>query len=543
MIQDFRELPDGSEIDCDVCIVGAGAAGITIARSLADRGFSVVLVEGGGEYADLDSQELYEGESVGLDYVPLTATRLRFLGGSTNHWTGTCVIYDPIDFAERPWIADSGWPVDYADYAAYLPAASRLLELTEPDDPEAYWETFGVDLPAIDRDKLFLTTSQRTQPVRFGERFRPELEASPNLRLLLNANLFEIVAEPTARHVESVTLKSFAGTTGTVRARHFVLACGGIENPRLLLASRSVEPHGLGNRHDVVGRYFADHPAMPIGEVLIEDQGALLDPLGDRFVTVDGVDARWYPLLKLSPALQERFELPNSLVYIYKEPATGSGLESAIAFAKAVRQGDWPDDAGQLVGRSLGELDDIAAAAWRRFVLGRQTIRTYAYLGMVIQIDPVPNRDSRITLGAELDPLGMPRLELDLRISEQESRGIKIMGEVIGAELARLGLGRLRLYDWLEKIGDGLWSDAYAGSETAERFRTFELWGHHHHGTTRMASDPRKGVVDGNCKVHGIDNLFVAGSSTFPVPGSGNPTISIVAFALRLADHLQTRLA
>jgi choline dehydrogenase-like flavoprotein len=282
MIRDLDQRDASGDIEADLCIIGAGAAGITLAMALRNSGLDIVVLEAGGLEIEAESQEIYEGDIVGLDYYPIDSTRLRYFGGSTNHWSGRCMKLDPIDFRKRPWIPHSGWPIDRDELLPYYEAAKAVVGLDQWLEQREFWEQFDVAPPGLDPSKLALNTDQK-QPTRFGEVYRQDLETAEHVTVWLHANLIDIGASENAGHVSEVTVNSFKGKEAKVKARAFVLACGAMENARLLLANRRVEPHGFGNRHDLVGRYFSDHAHMPIGDIVTADPVPLMDALRRQF--------------------------------------------------------------------------------------------------------------------------------------------------------------------------------------------------------------------------------------------------------------------
>lgn len=445
---------------------------------------------------------------------------------------------DPIDFKKRPWIPHSGWPINREELLPYYESAKAVIELDQWFEHKAFWEHFDVDPPGFDPSILALNTDQKN-PTRFGEVYRDDLEAAERVTVWLHANLLEIGANEDASHVHEVTVKSFKGKETKVKAKAFVLACGAMENARLLLANRGVEPHGFGNRHDVVGRYFSDHAHMLIGDIVTADPVPLMDALRRQFQS----GSEFVPRLALPDARQEEFGVTNSACWLVSELEDSEGLDAAADLIERVRgiEGAPPFTSSAL--RVMANLDEVAVAAWQRFIQGRKTVQNVTYVGLFGCTDPVPNPDSRVLLDEEaVDVFGMPRAVLDWRLTELDHVSMRKLAEVIGSELARTGLGRLKLHGWfLEEPADD-WMTRFHESPEAKRFSYLDWISNHNIGTTRMADDPRQGVVDANCKLHHVDNFWIAGSSVFPTSGSAQPTFSIVALALRLADHLKQEL-
>jgi choline dehydrogenase-like flavoprotein len=521
VIEDFREHGATPELEADVCILGAGAAGISIARELAGAPARVIVLESGGREFEPEVQALYAGRNVGLPYFDLATTRLRYLGGTTNHWSGRCAPLDPIDFRARSWMPLSGWPLAAGELDPYYARACAVIGLGEPIFDDRLFRRLGLDPIPFDPTKQVVRW-WRFHAQRFGPKFEPELAAAKNVRLLLHATALSIDANPEATRIERVRFGSLDGKRGAVRARHYVLACGGLENPRLLLASNGVEAKGLGNRHDLVGRHFMEHPHADTCVATLEDPAPFLRALRRQ----DDGDNEFTPSLCPGEALQEREQIGNGSLAVYFESAEDSGLVAAQAIGASVQKGELPDELGTKLLAIAGDLDDAAVAAWEHFVHGRPFVLTPGKVYFGMRGEQEPNPASRVSLIEEKDAFGMPRIALDWRMTPLDKRSALVHTRALGEELGRLGLGRLQIDEWL-RDGTADWPlDQLAG-------------GHHHMGTTRMAADPARGVVDASCRVHGLANLYVAGSSVFATSGWANPTLTIVALALRLADHLR----
>ena len=336
MLLDARRIERGAVVEADLCIVGAGAAGIALARELAGTPLSVCLLESGGFQPDAATQSLYEGPSRGTlleeggDY--LSRSRLRFFGGSTNHWQGWCRPLDPLDFEARPWVEHSGWPLDRGALEPYYARAAELVQIPHVGDAEApvLAGPGALLLPGSEWVATRLFTF--SPPTAFGRVYRDALARAPNVTLLTHANVREIRLDAGGSRVESVRVACLEDNAFDVRARYTALAAGGIENARLLLASNRQRPAGIGNGHDRVGRYFADHPVLDVGHVVLTDAAPPTGfyrfhvPADPRFAThVLGV-------LSLSErALRER-HLLNLRVYLRPE-RTGPRLAAEVGEA------------------------------------------------------------------------------------------------------------------------------------------------------------------------------------------------------------------
>jgi choline dehydrogenase-like flavoprotein len=519
MIRDFSATPEPREIDTDICIIGAGAAGITLAAELAGHRAKVLLVESGGFEFDATTQGLYFGETVGTPYWPLGACRLRFFGGTTNHWTGRCVPLTEWDFAPRSWEKYSGWPITRAELDPHYRRARAYCELDGEDwfDLSRYTPDQLQPL-AADPERIETRMAQWSPPTRFGERHREAITQAANIDLLLYANVTAIETVESAGHVTGVSIAGLSGARGVVRARFVIVACGGIENARILLLSDGVQKSGLGNGRDLVGRFFMEHAH------LMSAYGTLTGGL-DAVRSYAGLnigDASLGAALAVTPAAKARHEINDYIGTFEFNFDETAGYPSMTRLLKGES-----DDHLEDLWHVVSDLDDAAVSAWER-LRGRTPERDLASpsFGLFTISEQHPNPDSRVTLIDQRDDLGQRMVQLDWRLTETDKRTVRIGGELVGRELGRLGLGRLKVANWLY-VSEGPWDEG--------------LWGGNHHmGTTRMSDDPSRGVVDRNCRVHDIDNLFVAGSSVFATGGAGNPTFSIVALAIRLADHLKS---
>jgi len=536
MIDDLRQLPGGTTIHADVCLIGAGAAGITIARELAAGPLQVCLIEGGGLEYEPESQALYAGENAGVA-VDFEVGRLRFLGGSTNHWGGRCAPLDALDFQRREWIPHSGWPISRADLEPYYVRAREVAGFAAPwlDDARTLAERLKLSLPEVNADWLrpflwhYAPVMQDGGVWNWGLAYRQELRDSPNIRTLLHANFTGFASNAERDLVRGVTVKSLNGVTATVTARNYVLCCGGIENARLLLLGAEQNGGGFGNRHDRVGRYFMQHSRGPSGLIM---SPRLLSRTQDQFNILRGSDGVSVEVgLALAPQEQERQGLLNCSAVLQYLGDPDSGVTAAQDIWRSLKAGHWAPDMGEKVAHVAGDLGAFAHSLAHRISSGRSLALEGAAglpsrsATILLDIEQAPDPDSRILLGAERDALGLRRVKADWRIGDLERRTAAAFTRLIGAEFARLDIGRCRLEPWTEDERVPL-SDAL--KET-----------YHYIGTTRMAEDPREGVADRNCAVHGMRNLFVAGSSVFTTAGQANPTLTIVALALRLADHLK----
>jgi choline dehydrogenase-like flavoprotein len=531
MFIDTRELGQNATIEAEVCIVGAGAAGITLALELERRGVAATVLESGGLEPDDASKDLYVGRNSGLPYTFGEGSRSRFLGGSSNCWGGWCRRLDAWDFERRAWVPDSGWPIQRADLEPFYDEAHRLLKLGPLDFDPAFWER------AIGRDdvrryplasaRIADTISQFSPPVRFGIDYRDDLARSTRIKVYLYANVVDIEARADADAVARLQVRTLSGASATVRARCYVLACGGIENARLLLASNRARPAGLGNAHDLVGRYFMDHPRLMFGSVELAEGWRRNKLYDSKFHYLNtAVSAHGTCIASqfaLSPAVQREERLLNSRVW-FQSMFPGEGTEAVQALIRCKMRLTKKDESGH---RLVRDLVAIAANPWdaARFAAARvfqpRSLITDVKLQAIVE--PAPDRESRVTLAPDRDALGMPRVDVHWRLGEMVTRTFNRTIEIFAEELERAGIARVRRD---APLVAGRWPGTLEGT-----------W--HHMGTTRMHDSPREGVVDRHCRVHGFANFFVAGSSVFPTVGANFPTYTLVALACRLAARLE----
>jgi len=490
---DARTVSSGTVIEADLAIIGGGPAGISMAMALAGTSLRVVLLESGGMNFDAKTQALYEGSNAGAPYLTLEASRLRFLGGSSNHWGGWCRPLDALDFEERGWLPHSGWPISKKDVDRYFVKAHSLCEagMLLYDRAADYTQEMG---PLLQLGRGGVTTRffqfskmrDSVLPTHFGERYAADLKKLPHLSVYLQANVMRLGLDSGGRKISEIDVTTLTGKKFKVKPKAAVLATGAIECARLMLVSNDIHPAGVGNSHDLVGRFFADHPTPRDTATLIVFDGKLA-PFYGAPQTVNGAIVR----AGLFPS--EAFRRSNAVM------ASSITVENKLdldALGKA---------AVTETARALG-VDASDAAAFS--------------LGCGMEITPDPDR--RFTLDDARDALGMPKIKLHMKIADADFDRFRQTLKELGRQLLESRTGMLKLNprtraEWLDVLD----------------------WGNHHMGTTRMSTDPRKGVVDVNLKVHDVANLYVAGSSVFPTYGAANPTVNLLALALRLADHLK----
>jgi choline dehydrogenase-like flavoprotein len=519
MIIDARTLPPGTVADAEVCIIGAGAAGITLAREFRQAPFRVVLLESGGMHFDGETQALYDGQSIGRPFPGLMSERLRFFGGTTNHWGGWCLPLDAIDFAPRADLPGHiGWPFDRSHLDPWYRRAQEVCRLGPDDYRPADWGIAPAEIPPPFAGPDFVCKLLQVSAVRFGPVYAAELRQAPRVAVYLHANVVDLDGGDSDPQIRRLAVKTLAGTEFAVRARLCILATGGIENARLLLASGRPDGTGLGNAHDLVGRFFMTHLVYGGGIIVPADpRRDFAFHTAGEFAGFGGKHS-FVPFIGLSPASMQRRKLPNIwLHWAYQFASIGRSVEAL----KRLIDGEGPGGSALSdLSAVVGHLEGVADYAVRKALFG-QGIPIDA-LHLQCASEQLPNPKSRIMLGAPRDRLGMRETVVDWRPTEVDKAHAVATVALLGREIGRAGFGRLRS----PLVEHNAWPEDFYANE-------------HHMGTTRMHDDPTQGVVDRDCRVHGTANLYVAGSSVFPTGGANNPTLTIVALALRLADHVK----
>jgi len=507
---DTSELENGSSIEGDICIIGAGAAGISMALEWIDSRHKVILLEAGGMSWEAKSQEQYRGDNVGQPYFPLNAARLRQFGGTTGYWAGFCAPLDPIDFQDRDWVPNSTWPIALDDLHPFYARANKVLELGPYEYGAEYWEAQDPDVRRLPLGEKFWTKMwQFSPPTRFGLVYKDAIVNAPNVHLYTHATVCDIQANENVSAIDGLLIRTLEGAEHRVRAKHYIMACGAIQNARMLLASNKQTTNGIGNDHDLVGRHFMEHFEVPGANVIFAKQQSLKMYTAPPRITGALTSARGE--LALSAEVEKTNRILHGTASIEPGRWGGSIRSTFQRFTpEQLEKGRIREEQGET---PADRSPPPPADPTRQFRLKTRQEQS-------------PNPDSRIMLSDELDELGVPRTKLDWQLMELDKRSIRRFYELLGQELGRTGLGRVQIADWLMDGDDNVWPSFLSG-------------GWHHMGTAKMHDDPRQGVVDANCKVHGIDNLYVAGSATFASAGAPNPTLTLVALTLRLSDHIR----
>lgn len=516
---DANNITKSTTLEFDLCIVGGGAAGITIAKQLANSSIKIALLESGDHDFDPETQSLYEFTNSGhpLRSQQGYVSRNRYLGGSTNTWMGQCAPLDNIDFEQREWVKDSGWPITKSDIEPYYAQACETLKLPSYEYFGSNdWHKFLVgknkdffENDVLDASKFLLAK----RPTNMKQAYLENLQDSSNIQIVTNANVFNIDAPGNEEAVKHLDIKTLSGNEFRVKAKNYVLACGGLENARILLSSNKHNPAGFANHHGVLGKYYMEHPKIMLGK-LKPNSKMMRSPI---FMWKKKIDKKGYirTYLKLTPEIQKKERMLNHSLEITYPHSVQDSLAYSEGFLRNLK----------LSKSSIHDLIKLSPHVFRLLENLEKLMLNlpvkFDHMLLRNHMEQAPNKSSHVSLGQEKDRLGMQKLNLHLVISEQEKQDVIRLHSLINSHLTDTGHGTI------ESDFPPLNSDWPGMTDSS-----------HHIGTTRMSDDSKTGYVDKDCKVHGVSNLYVIGSSVFPTGGHVNPTLTIVALATRLAEKL-----
>jgi choline dehydrogenase-like flavoprotein len=535
-----QEIPSG---DSPVLVVGAGPAGIVQALELRLHGIEVTMLAGGADGFNADFQALADAEIAdGRRHAPMQIAVRRALGGTSLLWGGRCVPFDDIDFADRAHVPLGGWPLRHDEIRPWYDIGMRYLNAGAPK--------FSAPLPSVEAmAECRIDRLERWSERRNLRRLHADaLGRDEGLKIVLGAVAVGIDIDPVSGKAEGVRVCLPSGERVTMRARAIVLACGGLETTRLMLAARMSQPRLFGGPQGMLGRTYMGHFEGRIADIVLSPR--MPDDAFDFFVDASGRYAR--RRLTIADAAQQRHGLLNmcawpdnpllsdpahrsailSLAYLsLATPGLGHLLEPEAIRRKYLEHG---------VNRVAGHLGNIVAGLpeavretarflYRRYgttprlpgFFIRSKARRYT---LFYHAEQAPNPASTVSLVGACDALGLPRLKIDLRYSGLDAASVVAGHRIIDRNLREAGLGRLEYHVPEEERAARVWEQMTDG--------------YHQIGTIRMAADAARGVVDADCRVHGTANLFVASSAVFPTSGQANPTLLIAALSSRLAAHI-----
>lgn len=534
MLIDARQVIEGSEFRCDVCVIGSGPAGIAIADRLRNSRLSVILAEAGGVNYSPTSQRLYRGQIVGHPYYRIDGCRWRMFGGSSNRWGGWCRPLDPVDYTRRDWLPLSGWPIGAEDVAPYEDDAARLCELANARFDLTSWCHRMAPPLVLDDTNFENVVFQHSPETNFAESYGPRLISASNVTTMLHANVTQLRLDPTSGRLCQLEVRTLTERTFVIRPRVAVLAAGGIENPRLLLASRSDRAAGVGNEFDMVGRCFMEHLHMPTGHFF----PSRTDMNTKFYRKAVMPDARVRGVIIPTASAQERHRLLATSI-AFEGPSFSLGtaflgwppavMAGPVRLYEGLRKKGYTRASRECKWFATGLFAvPSQVRSWQRSRRAASNAARSAAPGSVYSLyfraEQAPDPSNRVLLDSnEHDAVGVPRSRLEWSIKPADSASAEGWLELLKGDLRARGVGDVIT------LAEG-WQDKVIG-------------GPHHMGTTRMSADPRHGVVDADCRVHSVENLYLAGSSVFATSGYANPTFTLVCLALRLADTLRKQLS
>jgi len=531
----------------DVVIVGGGAAGLTLAHALKGKGLKILLLEAGGEKRKNSIQDFYRGE-FNDPHPRIDRYRERAIGGTSRIWGGRLIPFDPIDFERRPWVPHSGWPISYDSLKPYYERATREADggVGAYDVLSALPNSQKEFVPGVDSDLVATTLERFSKPTNFWKRYGESLREADDVRVVLAAPVTGVRLVDGGSAVHSLTVSSADGKNFCVKGRYYVLCLGGLETARLLLASHDQRSEGIGNSSGELGRYYMSHLSATAGTISFNRQEA--EVAHDYERDAEGIYVR--RRLWLNENAQRRFHLLNTTFRTelpdLSNPDHGNPVLSAMFLVKSILLYEYTRRfserkvslavRGKHVKNILGHPLQLTRFGinWLR----NRTLADRKLPSVVIASPPenrhvwefhaeqAPNPESRVSLTSERDANGMQRLKVNWRPTPLDFESLRQNYRILSNELVRTGVGKLE-YD-----PDSLEPRAYR----------YGIVGGHHIGTTRMSEDPRHGVVDSDCRLHDVPNLYIASSSVFPTSGQANPTLTLLALTLRLADRLLLNL-
>ena len=555
MIVDARPDSAPRALETEIAIIGSGAAGLTLALELDRMGVACVVLEAGGDGFDKTAQAFYRAASISPDnHGPVHMYRRREFGGTTSIWGGRCIPFDPIDFEDRPWIPHARWPITHEAVAAHY---GRALDICKAG-PEAFLAKDGLPgaqgpmVEGVTSEDVILDRIERfSEPTHFGRAYRSQIEASQTVTVLVNAIVTEILAEPSGAAVTGVLAKTTTGAEVRVKARTVVVAAGALETARILLASRSAKACGLGNEKDLVGRFYQSHLEGEVGEIQFKRPAAEVRLDYER--SPQGVYCRRY--IWLSPEAQRREKLAGLLMRpshaSIADPAHKDPVLSAMYVVKDLLVPEYgrrmTSTERSVAGRLGASRGELFARHLTNVVLGSPRLMGFAvnwvskrnlakrklpsvvlrdgrnrYV-LDVNAEQTPNPDSRVYLSDEADALGVPRLHIDWRTTDQDRDMVARAMPLLQAAFGASGAAEIE----------------FGARTPTEYAANLTRIGGHHIGTARMGATADEGVIDANGQAFDCRGLYVAGAAMFPTSGFANPTLVLVALSLRLAQHLK----
>jgi choline dehydrogenase-like flavoprotein len=551
---DGRRIPNGATLDAGVCIVGGGPAGITVAHELLSASVSTIVVESGGWRPNSLVQALNDAEvSPESAHPPAEMYRERRFGGSSTIWGGRCVPLRRSDFELRSHVTNSGWPLRYDDLLPYYAKAMSYCEAGQfAFDPASLRDSEPI-IGGLKNEQIVVGVERFSPPTDFGRRYKPDFARAPTHTILLESTCVCLLSNDEGSSIEAIECVTLAGNRFKIRARCFVVAAGALESVRLLAASNRKCAAGIGNSSGLLGRYYMSHLEGTLGRL----QVATGRHVAWNFAkTSDGIYAKHY--VRLSDDVQQVHRLRNIIFRLHHpnpmDPDHGDPVLSLMYLAKRFILPEYrrkittveldalkrlpggsklaARHAANVVRRPWPLIRFLSTWTYRRYARYRRVpyVALYSKAGVYpldYNAEQTPLQNSRVFLVRDKDRFGVPKLRIEWQVCAEDIESIAASYRLMQQALAPTGAAIL----------------AVDHDDLTEKVRDTIPVGGHHLGIARMSDDPRRGVVDPQCRTHDIENLYLASSAVFPTSGAANPTLTIVALAIRVADRLKAALA
>jgi choline dehydrogenase-like flavoprotein len=514
MFKDLKDFSSNSILEYDICVVGSGPAGISVAKQLLDTDHRIAILESGGLDPEAEYQELNEGKNSGSSFLSLDSSRLRCFGGAGKLWAGHCAPFKSTEFNKKPFIPLSGWPISFSDLKTYYKQAAKMLGISYEKfyDKSFLGNTFTEkSFKEFNRDNSFISANvlqySNVNNRDLAEKYRMDFEFSINTDVIFHSTVTQLNLTNNAKGVDSVSIADLNANKAIIKAKIFVLACGALENPRILLMSDKIYKKGIGNSNGFVGSCFMSHPGVG-GIAQVHKTSS------EECISYDKKNNSYGVFFEISSNERSKQEILRHSFGLtpYKDLLDRHTYTSGKFFSEGIK-----------LFKNFNLISSI-----KKFVCEIKDLREQEYSpknwSLGVGIEQPPRLSNNLKLHTTKDDLGMPKINMHWdNIGKIEKDTIVKSVKIMARELGLLGTGKIKFTNAL------LSGESYKIDDPIN----------HHIGTTRMSDSSKTGVVDKNCKVFGISNLYIAGSSVFSTSSIVNPTYTIVALSLRLGKYIK----
>ncbi|MRI02115.1 hypothetical protein GH721_16340 [Kriegella sp. EG-1] len=508
----------------DICIIGSGAAGFACALSFLKNKHSVILLEGGLHEFNAQAADIHQAEISGFKHGGIHEARERIVGGTTTTWGGQALPFMKEDFEKRAFIPNSGWPISFEELAPYYKKAEDILG-TDQTIPFTFkpWKDWGVKNLDFNTSILEPIITKWCQIPNFQTQHGEKIKNSKQIQLLTNANVTEILPDSN-NAVAALTIKSLSGKTGAIKAKYYIAAGGAFETVRLFLNSKKFHPSGLGNENNLVGRYIFDHVAATVGQILPKSRNAFQN----IFDTFYKNGFKYLPRLKLNPEHAIKNQILFASAQIVFTTKADSTLELSKELFSFLIQKQFPKKYVYAFLKKPSRLIELLAIVYRWKFNKRGTSPKKGSIWLEVHSEQEPNADSKIILSDKRDVLGMQRINLKWSISDVTIKTIRKMALITAKEMQNSDIAHVKLKDWITN------KNLNFANQLTDTY--------HQAGGLKMSNYRKNGVVNENCMVYGVENLYIASSAVFPSSSFSNPTMTIIALAIRISEKIDGML-